>query len=114
MQTRKSKCNNVTIMCATNFARGTIDRTIRHAQEFTDDPEKENRHKQQECPVCYYYIGRIGGAAWTDAECALCSKLMHFESTCIDILCVDCAKKHGLCHHCGGDIDAKQRKRQRF
>ena len=113
MHIRKSKCNRVSVCNATWLAKETMSHVIKLAKLYRDDPEKSKRHKDQECPVCYYNKGRVGGAACTTVQCALCDEVMHYGNTCVDDLCVACAKKHNLCHHCGGDVDAVQRRRQR-
>ena len=77
-------------------------------RKLLEDPEKTKRLDAQECVVCYY-SGKIGGAAMTDSECGLCDKTMHFGSTNVDRLCIECSKTHDLCKHCGADMNYKNR-----
>ena len=53
---------------------------------------------------------RIGGAAMTRWTCAFCGKQAWCGNTAVDVLCHDCAAEHGLCKHCGADIDLKNRR----
>jgi ribosomal protein S27E len=114
MRTNKKKCDNATIEWATYMSKNRMASTIDRAEKFKQDPEVEKRHEEQECQVCFYEKGRVGGAAMTEIECALCNKTTVFPSTNTDILCPECAKEHNLCKHCGGDIDSKKRRKQRF
>lgn len=111
---RKKLLDNVTIASATHSAKAIIGRTIEYARMFTDDPDKVERRKSGECPVCYYYKGRCGGSMCTEVECSKCGKVLRSENTCVDTLCLRCAAELSLCKHCGGDIDARQRRKQRF
>ncbi len=71
---------------------------------ITKDPSKEWRDKIQECRNCYY-SGYWGGQAITTSTCRICGKEMVFSSTAVDQYCIDCAKKYGICKHCGVRMD---------
>ena len=114
MKARKRNIDNATVMDATHWAQERVKGVEKHHLQFQTDPEKVKRVEAQECMVCYYYTGRIGGSAMTTAECGLCETTKTFGNTCVDVLCEECAKKHNLCIHCGGDMDMKQRRKQRF
>ncbi len=114
MRARKQNINKVTITDATYRMAQIIKRAVILAGQYDLDVEREDRHEKQLCPVCYYNPSRIGGAAVTTGVCGLCEAEKTFGNTCVDALCIDCAKKHNLCLHCGGDIDCKARRKQRF
>ena len=114
MRARKQNINNVTITDATYRMAERIKATIKLSQEYIGDLDDDLRHEKQLCPVCYYNHSRIGGAAVTTGVCGLCDAEQVFSNTCVDVLCIDCAKKHNLCLHCGSDIDCKARRKQRF
>ena len=109
MKIRKKNINLATISRSTYISKSMIESRVREAEAVINDSEKNKRLKQQECPACYYLRGRVGGAAMTTTECGLCGKIIHFSSTCVDVVCEDCAKRNNLCKHCGGDIECKQR-----
>ena len=109
----KRNIDNVSVMNATHFAKSRVNSTILMASKFQCDSSRELRLQGQLCIACFY-SDRIGGAAMTDSTCGLCDFVMHFSNTDINVLCNDCAIEHDLCAHCGGDIDMKQRKKQRF
>lgn len=81
-----------------------------HYRRVLDDPERDARREAQQC-VCCHYGGRIGGAMMTRQQCALCDEVMRFGSTSVDVLCLECARRHRLCRHCGADVEGKQRRK---
>lgn len=111
MKPRKNKIDIPRIVNGTHFARKRMDKTISLADKFKNDPDKKERHKKQECPVCFYIDSRIGGAMMTTVICATCDEVMRFSSTNTDLLCLKCAKRMGLCKHCGSDVDVKKRRK---
>ena len=113
MRARQRVVDGHTVSQATWRAKQRILAVHRQSAFFNEDPERGIRLAKQECMFCHYAAGRLGGAAMTTAQCAICGKEKVFGNTCVDILCQDCAKKHSLCLHCGGDVDTKQR-RNRF
>lgn len=86
-------------------------RVIEHeniTRKLVNDPEREQRLKEQEC-VCCYYISIMAGQGFTQSNCYSCDKLMQFSTTSQDELCSECAIKFKVCKHCGADINYKQR-----
>lgn len=88
---------------------------LERAEKMRDDADQKSRHEASECVVCYvpYGAGRMGGATSTSRPCAICATILNFGNTCIDMLCVDCARENQLCKHCGGDVDLKYRRKPR-
>lgn len=78
--------------------------------KLVNDPDKEDRLKDQNC-VCCYYIPTIAGQGFTDSNCANCDTKMTFSTTSTDKLCETCATKFDACKHCGADINYKTRYR---
>ena len=76
-----------------------------------EDPRKEERLAKQECVICFYFINKIGGAAITHSNCINCNSEMVFGSTCVDYLCLECAKSMRLCIRCASDINLKNRRK---
>ncbi len=81
-----------------------------HHTKVVEDKQKKGRQEKQECRICFYGM-KAGGSVSTSALCGLCDKEMRFGSTCVDVLCKECAKEHRLCHHCGGDVEMKDRRK---
>lgn len=88
---------------ATWRAQQRIKAAIKLAQELQQDPRSADRLAAQECRTCYYIPG-LGGAAMTTQACMCCGTEQQFSSTNTDVLCPNCAAKHNLCKHCGGDL----------
>lgn len=80
-------------------------------KKVLEDPDKENRLIAHECLICYYQDLRIGGQAFTDADCGNCHKVTTFADTDCNLLCEYCAKLLKLCIHCGADINYKKRRK---
>lgn len=95
----------------TNMNYSRIKDTIDKAGNVKDDIYKKERLDKQECKSCFYIRSKIGGASMTRSSCAICNKSTMYGSTCIDILCEDCAKAHKLCKHCGGDMEDRNRRK---
>jgi hypothetical protein len=100
--------NCILTIDSVNAASYLGKKVIESAVRMAEDKEKDKRLQKQECQSCFYGP-RIGGRAMTTALCAICGELMTFSSTCKDKLCPTCAREHGLCKHCGADIDLKNR-----
>ncbi|QDV78036.1 hypothetical protein K2D_16420 [Planctomycetes bacterium K2D] len=81
----------------------------------TEDAQKAERHALAECPCCYrpYGNAKMGGASVTFRQCAMCDQRLMSGNTNVAIVCIDCAKRAGICKECGGDIDLKQRRSPR-
>lgn len=109
----KAVTTDANITNITFVQQDRLDATIKHAALISADAQKAERHAVAECVLCYtgYSNGRLGGARCTTVLCGLCDKELHFGSTCVDRLCLECAKAHGLCKHCGADVDLKQRRK---
>ncbi len=90
---------------ATERAKATLERAA-----ILNGAEEAERKADGFCAVCYK-AGRVGGAMCCAVVCAVCPTVMHFGSTNTDRLCKPCALKHGLCRHCAGDLDMKQRRK---
>lgn len=116
MEPRKLPYGRNTYENRTYLGRVHRDHVLGRADQFRADPQKKERLEASECVVCFtgYGSGRAGGAMCTTVLCCFCEKEIHFGSTCIDIACVDCAKKHGICKHCGGDVNLKHRRKLSF
>jgi hypothetical protein len=90
-----------------------IERTIRLAKAFREDLDGEQRKKTAlECIKCFYADMKIGGAMMTTSKCQICRTEIMFGSTCVNIVCVDCAKEHDLCIHCGADRELRPRRKK--
>lgn len=83
---------------------------LRQASNAVNDTKREKRLAAHECQYCYYLAGRVGGAAMTQSNCRSCNVEHWNSSTCTDEFCEACAKKFGICRHCGADLDLKTRK----
>ena len=110
MEARRRTIDAGSIQNATYLASSHVDGIRQRLGRFDADEKKAERLEKQQCKVCFYMAGRLGGAAMTKAQCGLCDNVKLFSSTCVDILCVDCARKAKLCVHCGGDVDMKNRR----
>jgi hypothetical protein len=97
---------------ATDQAKFAVAETIRNAQKLQEDSDRAKRHAKAECLACFYLWGRIGGAAITTTQCGRCETEITFGNTCVDVLCLECAKRLGLCVHCGGDMELKHRRKR--
>lgn len=91
---------------ATRSAAVRMDGTIRLAKLLSEDPRRTERVAAQRCRWCYYCTG-VAGAAITTQACSLCAVDQHYASTATDLLCAPCATAHGLCRHCGGDLEGQ-------
>lgn len=80
-------------------------------EKAVNDPASSERKEAGQCRACFYVYGRQGGSVCTQAECAMCGKVMGFGNTCLDVLCLECAKANRLCRHCGADAENKNRRK---
>ena len=110
MRQRAKKLNTGNMISDTYRAKDYYNSWIELANKATSDTDKAERLKRHECKACFYG-GRIGGATITTRPCMCCGKEEHYGSTNTDVLCLDCAKKHKLCKHCGGDIEMRIRRK---
>lgn len=100
------------ILRASDWAKEYLRRSEQDLRNMTEDPQKDDRLAKMECVVCFYpFRGRIGGTMCTSSQCGICQKTIHSSNTNIDVVCLDCAKAHDLCKHCGGDIRMRTRRK---
>lgn len=114
MHRNRRKVDKASIEWANNLANQRIDCDRELISNVDNDPKRAERLAKQECPICFYVTGRIGGAAVTFAECAFCGTRIMSGNTNIDVMCGECAKAAGLCKHCGADIDLKNRRKRKL
>ena len=103
--------DQVSMMRATDFAKGYCDDTVAKAMQVLTDPDKKERISKLECLACWYLMGKIGGAAMTEQACGACGKTQLYGSACTDVVCRDCAKEKELCKHCGADLHLRPRRK---
>jgi hypothetical protein len=84
---------------------------IQKCENALEDIDKKLRKEKQECIYCYYLDSKVGGSVMTTSYCGICNKTLRSENTDTNALCIDCAEKHKLCKHCGGDINLKNRRK---
>lgn len=110
MQRPKKVMGKGNMIAATERSCSYVARLLADAREIDADARKDERIASQQCKACFYG-GRMGGAAMTTQPCGCCDEKIMYGSTNTDALCKPCATKHGLCRHCGGDIDLKASRR---
>lgn len=84
----------------------------RMVESFDEDYDRAVRLAECLCVACFYNKSRIGGARCTSNQCAFCDTVLHSGNTNVDVMCQECAKKTGLCRHCGCDLDLKNRRKR--
>lgn len=71
---------------------------------YDADRDKERRHVECLCAVCYYFrLGGAAGRAMTDRDCECCSRTVTYTSTTTYRYCEICADTLHLCRMCGAD-----------
>ena len=98
------------LVSRTEMARRRVDGAIQLARDLGNDSDKEARILKQRCKACHYF-SRMAGQAFTSQPCAACGTSQTYSSTNTDVLCMDCAKRHDLCKHCGGDLEMRAGRR---
>lgn len=78
-----------------------------------NDPDKVNRLEKCLCKFCNY-TSSIGGAACCSRPCAFCDTPVHSGNTDVGVMCLECARKSGLCRMCGADLNYKNRRKIDF
>ena len=111
MEMKAQKMNVCNMVYATERAKRNVNAILERAEELKNDPQKTKRVVANECISCFYSSG-IGGSAMTNRPCMSCGLNELYGSTYTDVLCLNCAKTHGLCKHCGGDINMKVRRKE--
>lgn len=77
-----------------------------------DDPDFEKRLREYvQCPYCYYMENTVAGYMCTESQCGICGTRITSATTYIDRLCRACAKREGLCSHCGATLEGKPRRK---
>ena len=108
MKAPHRKLTRATVAHATAQANRHINDLRKRLADF--DNAKAGHDGQ--CKYCTFIRPeRIGGAAITEGTCGLCERPMTFGNTCTDRLCPECAHDNGLCRHCGGDLELKDRRK---
>lgn len=103
----------VSVERANGYGREYVKWITDRARQITEDQSREQRLAIMECVVCCGER-RQGGTKGTKRPCGCCQVELRSNSTNIDVLCLDCAKRMGLCKHCGADIDLKHRRKRDF
>lgn len=103
-----STCN---MIGATEQAKAQVKRRLELAAELDKDSRKQERLLKNECKACFYSY-RVGGSAMVTRPCMSCGTDQVYGSTATDVLCKECAKKHSLCRHCGGDLEMRVRRKE--
>lgn len=111
MERKAASFDRVSMVRATNNSLCYAEAALKTAENIRLDPNKAERIAKSQCKSCFYVLGRIGGAAMTQQPCACCGENQTYGSTNTDNLCLECAKKHQLCKHCGGDINLRAKRR---
>lgn len=115
MQQRKTVMSIYNMTHASQRAKDIVKYHKDMSDAMINDPDKIDRLRKHECIACYYTSkigGRIGGAACTSKPCMSCGKNEMYGSTNTDELCLECAQKHSLCKHCGGDHAMRVRRKE--
>lgn len=94
----------VLLVSRTARSRQRVERLLQQAKDIEADAHKEQRIQAQRCKACYYFPV-LAGQAITYQSCACCGGDQVYSSTATDVLCLACAQQHGLCKHCGGDLE---------
>ena len=105
------KMNIGNMVMWTERSKYAMNQVVDLAEKMTTDPDKKQRMICHECIPCYYG-SRVGGSVMTTQPCMSCGKEEMYPSTNTDALCLDCARSHELCKHCGGDIKMRIRRKQ--
>lgn len=96
----------------TYFQYKRLTNLMSKVEDSIADTDRKARLEKQRCKVCYYIDTDILACqAFTHYHCTACElELIHANSN-INALCLDCAKKHKLCIHCGADIELGDRRK---
>lgn len=102
--------NQGNMVGATYAAKAAVTDLLAIAKEIETDARREERLARNECRACFYRP-MWGGAAICEQDCMCCGNEQMYGSTATDVLCLECAKRHSLCKHCGGDLEMRTRRR---
>lgn len=106
----RRRVDKVSIERANDSHKQSIAYYRKMLEGFDKDPQRAERLAATLCHSCFYNQSRIGGASCTSEQCAFCDTVLHSGNTNVDVMCQECAKKTGLCRHCGCDMDLKNRR----
>ncbi|MBM5783156.1 MAG: hypothetical protein FJ368_07055 [Pelagibacterales bacterium] len=112
--TKRSKLDNSDISIRNGGKLDYIKKTLQLAKNLQEDPQKQERIKNCTCLVCWYRSGGMHTNSFVHTNCKSCNKDLQFVNSNTDEVCIDCAKEHKLCKHCGADIEYKERRKQRI
>jgi diacylglycerol kinase len=102
------KVDSASVARATFTAAKQRQQALEIAAQLQADVRQQKRLQAALCVTCFYLrANRIAGAAVTQQPCGICEALQTYASTTTDILCLECAKSHQLCKHCGADAELK-------
>lgn len=114
MRANRRSVDKISIEYANQRAKQNIAYWRKRLKDVDEDQQREKRLAAAQCALCFYEQSRVGGASCTSVQCAFCDKRLTSGTTNVDLMCVDCAKKAGLCCHCGCDIDLKNRRNRQL
>jgi len=97
---------------STYISRHHLAAIVKSALAADQDNDRVKRLQLSLCRSCHYFGNGIGGAAMTTRPCGICQTPVTYGSTCTDALCLNCAKKHSLCKHCGADRELRPHRRK--
>lgn len=113
MKAAKRALDPHAIRWATGFAIRVAREQVDAVHAFEADSESTLRLAKCECKTCFYLRrSRVGGAAMTTWYCGVCGREGLHGSTATPRACIDCAKEHSLCSHCGGDLEMRDKRRK--
>ena len=110
MEQRPAVMSKSLMVRETERSKSRVESWIKLAEEVSSDAKHDLRVKKCECKACFY-ASRVGGAAMTERACMCCGAVTLYGSTATDVLCQECAEKHSLCKHCGGDLELRIRRK---
>lgn len=97
---------------ATHFSRKHLQAWIARAERAFADLDRKERVEACECRWCFYGVGaRLAGQAFTHRDCESCGTNVTYSTTASNPLCIECARKLGLCVVCCADIDLVDRRK---
>jgi hypothetical protein len=113
MQKEKGNIDLATIEQANQARRAQLaNAPLFDVKELSTEQQTERLLKAL-CPCCFQTRSkRLGLAAITQRECALCDTTMRSATTATDLLCKPCAQANTLCIQCGADVELNPHKQQ--
>lgn len=99
---------------AINYAEACIQYALDYAHDLQEDPDKDNRIKQQKCLVCHYgkTLAPFQRNQSLYCKCGICKEASVLMSTTRTIaVCPDCIKLNNLCKSCGSTMDFKRKRK---